>query len=316
MKRSVSLIVVSSLCAIAALSQQSSPPSPNAVVHVATALNHLTVLEFHEPVTMAAAGSSDFQIERESNKVFVKPIKSGAATDLFVWTASRRFAYELEITQEVKNMNFAIDSAQPAPAPTPKPVVDTETDQFADVVLTRALLGTENINYMKEWFADHTNPAHFQGPIHEALEGADLFLGLSGPGTIKPKDLAKMNRDPIVFAMANPVPEIMPEEAYDYVRIMATGRSDYPNQINNVLCFPGIFRGALDCYARDINEEMKLAAAEAIASVVSPSELNEDYIVPGVFNPKIAESVAEAVARAAHATGVARRVKQTEQYEL
>ena len=99
MKRTVPLILIYSLCAIAALSQQSGTPSPNAVVHVATALNHLTVLEFHEPVTMAAAGSSDFQIEREANKVFVKPIKSGAATDLFVWTASRRFAYELEITQ-------------------------------------------------------------------------------------------------------------------------------------------------------------------------------------------------------------------------
>jgi hypothetical protein len=145
MKRTVSLIFVCSLCAIAALSQQTGTPSPNAVVHVATALNHLTVLEFHEPVTMAAAGSSDFQIEREANKVFVKPVKSGAATDLFVWTASRRFAYELEITQEVKDMNFAIDSAQPAPAPIPKPAVETDTDQFADVVLTRALMGAEEI---------------------------------------------------------------------------------------------------------------------------------------------------------------------------
>ena len=145
MKRLASFIAVSSLCAVAALSQQTGTPSPNAVVHVATALNHLTVLEFHEPVTMAAAGSSDFQIEREANKVFVKPIKSGAATDLFVWTASRRFAYELEITQEVKDMNFAIDTAQPAPAPAPKPVVETDTDQFADVVLTRALMGAEEI---------------------------------------------------------------------------------------------------------------------------------------------------------------------------
>ena len=147
MKRSASLILIYGLCAIAALSQQSGAPNPNAVVHVATALNHLTVLEFHEPVTMAAAGSSDFQIEREANKVFVKPIKSGAATDLFVWTASRRFAYELEITQEAKDMNFAIDTAQPAPAPAPapKPVVDTDTDQFADVVLTRALMGAEEI---------------------------------------------------------------------------------------------------------------------------------------------------------------------------
>ena len=144
MKTLVSFIAVFSLCAVAGMSQQAGTPSPNAVVHVATALNHLTVLEFHEPVTMAAAGSSDFQIERESNKVFVKPIKSGAATDLFVWTASRRFAYELEITEEVKDMNFAIDSAQPAPPP-PKPVVDTDADQFADVVLTRALLGSEEI---------------------------------------------------------------------------------------------------------------------------------------------------------------------------
>ena len=144
MRRTVSLILIYGLCTIAALSQQSGTPSPTAVVHVATALNHLTVLEFHEPVTMAAAGSSDFQIERESNKVFVKPIKSGAVTDLFVWTASRRFAYELEITQEVKDMNFALDSAQPV-APPPKPVVDTDADQFADVVLTRALLGAEEI---------------------------------------------------------------------------------------------------------------------------------------------------------------------------
>jgi hypothetical protein len=145
MNRTVSLILIYGLWAIAALSQQSGTPSPNAVVHVATALNHLTVLEFHEPVTMAAAGSSDFQIEREANKVFVKPIKSGAVTDLFVWTASRRFAYELEITQEVKDMNFAIDTAQPAPTPAPKPVVETDTDQFADVVLTRALMGAEEI---------------------------------------------------------------------------------------------------------------------------------------------------------------------------
>lgn len=145
MRRLVSLVLFFfvALCA-SALCQETDTPSPNAVLRVETALNHLTVLEFHEPVTMAAAGSSDFQIERESNKVFIKPIKSGAATDLFVWTASRRFAYELEITHEAKDMNFAIDSAQPAPPP-PKPVVDTDADQFADVMLTRALLGAEEI---------------------------------------------------------------------------------------------------------------------------------------------------------------------------
>ena len=146
MKRSAYLILLTSLCAVGALAQQ--PDAPRAtVVRVATAMNHLTVLEFHEPVTMAAAGSSDFQIQRESNKVFVKPMKSGAATDLFVWTTSRRFAYELETTEEVKDMNFAIDSAQPAPAPAPKRALDTETDQCADVVLTRAFLGAEEIKH-------------------------------------------------------------------------------------------------------------------------------------------------------------------------
>src|ERR1700730_8011241 len=143
MKRPVSLILIYSLCAIAALSQQSSPPSPNSVVHVATALNHLTVLEFHEPVALAAAGSSDFQIERQENKVFVKPVKSVASTDLFVCTASRRFAYELETTAEVKNMTFAIDSSAPAPAA--QPIVAAPTDQLADMMLTRAFLGAVEI---------------------------------------------------------------------------------------------------------------------------------------------------------------------------
>jgi malate dehydrogenase (oxaloacetate-decarboxylating) len=165
----------------------------------------------------------------------------------------------------------------------------------------------EHMNYMKDWFADNTNPTGFKGTIQEALVGADLFLGLSGPGTIEADALKKMAKDPIVFAMANPTPEIMPEEAAPFVRIMATGRSDYPNQINNVLCFPGIFRGALDCQARDINEEMKLAAAYAIASCISDSELSEDYIIPGVFNPMVAQRVAEEVVKVAIKTGVARK---------
>ncbi len=161
MKILVSFIAVFCFCAVAGVSQESRDPSLNPVVHVATALNHLTVLEFHEPVTMAAAGSSDFQIERESNKVFIKPIKSGAATDLFVWTASRRFAYELEITQAVKDMNFAIDSAQPAP-PAPKPIVDTDADQFPDVMLTRALLGSEEIK--------HKNARRVKGQVSIRVE--------------------------------------------------------------------------------------------------------------------------------------------------
>lgn len=168
---------------------------------------------------------------------------------------------------------------------------------------------TEHMNFMKDWFAEHTNPHKFKGSIEDALQGADLYLGLSGPGTIEASALKHMAKDPIVFAMANPTPEVMPEDAAPYVRIMATGRSDYPNQINNVLCFPGIFRGALDCQARDITEEMKLAAAYAIANCISDSELNEDYIIPGVFNPQVAPKVAEAVRQVAIKSGVARKSK-------
>ncbi|MEW6409028.1 MAG: malic enzyme-like NAD(P)-binding protein [Nitrospirota bacterium] len=165
----------------------------------------------------------------------------------------------------------------------------------------------ENMNPVKEWYAANTNPSMVKGGIIEAAEGADLILGLSGPGVIPVDALKKMNKDPIVFAMANPVPEIMPEEAEPYVRIMATGRSDYSNQINNVLCFPGLFRGVLDSHAFEINDDMKLAAAYAIASVVTRGELHEDYIIPSVFNKKVVRSVANEVAKAAYKTGAARR---------
>ena len=139
------------------------------------------------------------------------------------------------------------------------------------------------------------------------LEGADLFVGLSGPGIIGASDLQRMNRDPFVFAMANPNPEVSPEAAAPYVRVMATGRSDYPNQINNVLAFPGVFRGALDVRAPRITEEMKTAAARAIAEVIPESELAEDYIVPSVFNRAVSHAVATAVADEAKRSGAARR---------
>jgi malate dehydrogenase (oxaloacetate-decarboxylating) len=157
------------------------------------------------------------------------------------------------------------------------------------------------------WYAENTNFERVSGSLEQVLEGADLFLGVASGGLVQPEWLKKMNRDPIVFALANPVPEVMPEEAMPYVSVMATGRSDYPNQINNVLCFPGIFRGAIDCRAADINEEMKLAAANAIASVISEDELHNDYIVPSVFNRNVAPMVAKAVADAARSTGLARR---------
>jgi malate dehydrogenase (oxaloacetate-decarboxylating) len=165
----------------------------------------------------------------------------------------------------------------------------------------------ENMNWMKDWYAQNTNPSDEKGTVHEVIKGADVFFGLSVPGVIDEEDVKNMAEKPIVFAMANPVPEIMPEAAAPYVAVMATGRSDYPNQINNVLSFPGIFRGALACRAARINEEMKLAASSAIAGIISDSELHPEYIVPSVFDKRVAEAVAREVEAAAHNTGVARR---------
>jgi malate dehydrogenase (oxaloacetate-decarboxylating) len=165
---------------------------------------------------------------------------------------------------------------------------------------------TENMNHMKNWYAEHTNPGGLEGSLDDVIEGATLFLGLSGPDTFKVDQLKRMAKDPIVFAMANPTPEIMPEVAAPYVRIMATGRSDYPNQINNVLAFPGVFRGALDCRARQISEGMKVAAAEAIANTIAEDELHEEYIIPSVFNRSVATTVAAAVIAQAQKEGLAR----------
>lgn len=170
----------------------------------------------------------------------------------------------------------------------------------------------EHMNWVKDWYAQNTNHDEEKGTVHDVIKGADVFMGLSVPGVINEADVKAMGAKPIVFAMANPTPEIMPEEAAPYVAVMATGRSDYPNQINNVLSFPGIFRGALACRAARINEEMKLAAANAIAGIITDSELHPEYIVPSVFDKRIAEVVAREVEAAAYATGVARRNRMEE----
>jgi malate dehydrogenase (oxaloacetate-decarboxylating) len=162
-----------------------------------------------------------------------------------------------------------------------------------------------SMNAVKRWYAESTNPDALTGAPAIALEGADLFIGLSGARIFPTEELRKMNDDAMVFAMANPTPEVSPEEAASYARIVATGRSDYPNQINNVLCFPGIFRGALDVRAHAITEEMKMAAARAIARIIPESELREDYIVPSVFNRDVSPAVAAAVADQAKEQGTA-----------
>lgn len=166
--------------------------------------------------------------------------------------------------------------------------------------------GRENLNSSKQWFAENTNSDNVQGTLSEVTAGADVFIGVSAPGVLSVDAVKTMASDPIVFAMANPDPEILPEDVEGIVRVMATGRSDYPNQINNVLCFPGIFRGALDARACDITENMKLAAANAIAESVTDEERSETYIVPSVFDKAVSERVAKAVADAAVADGVCR----------
>jgi malate dehydrogenase (oxaloacetate-decarboxylating) len=167
---------------------------------------------------------------------------------------------------------------------------------------------TEHMNFAKEWFAEHTNPEGFDGTLTEAMEGADFFLGLSGPRTLTPEQVSSMSPDSIVFALANPEPEILPELIQGKARVIATGRSDYPNQINNVLCFPGLFRGAFDGYATTISEEMKIAAAKAIAETIPDELVTEDYILPSVFNDEVKENVRSAVAEEAARTGKPRKL--------
>jgi malate dehydrogenase (oxaloacetate-decarboxylating) len=169
---------------------------------------------------------------------------------------------------------------------------------------------SSNLEYDKaHWneFAKITNPNQENGMLSEVIKGADVFIGVSAPNILKVEDVKNMNKDAIVFAMANPTPEIDPALAAPYVRVMATGRSDYPNQINNVLCFPGIFKGALYAQASDINNEMKLAAAKAISSVITDEELSETYIIPDAFDTRVVERIKTAVAEAAVQSKIARK---------
>jgi len=183
---------------------------------------------------------------------------------------------------------------------------------------SQGVLSTERADYLdgsmpeiKRWFSEVSNPETLSGGPTEAIRGTDLFIGLSGARVIDPSALATMNPDPMIFAMANPNPEVTPEEAAEYSRIIATGRSDYPNQINNVLAFPGIFRGALDVRADQITEPMKMAAARAIADIVTDEELCEEYFIPSVFNRDVAPAVAEAVSVEARRSGAAQAGQST-----
>lgn len=167
--------------------------------------------------------------------------------------------------------------------------------------------GRDDLNWIKKEMAELTNPENIKGSLADALVGADVFIGVSAPGLVTTEMVKTMNRDAIVFACANPTPEIFPEDAKaGGAKVVSTGRSDYPNQINNVLAFPGIFRGTFDVRAREINEEMKMAAAMALAGLISEEELSVDYIIPKAFDPRVGTAVAAAVAEAARRTGAAR----------
>jgi malate dehydrogenase (oxaloacetate-decarboxylating) len=167
--------------------------------------------------------------------------------------------------------------------------------------------GREGLNWIKEEMAQVTNLDKVQGKLADVIVGADVFIGVSAPGTLTTEMVKTMAKDAIIFACANPTPEIFPEDAKaGGAKVISTGRSDYPNQINNVLAFPGIFRGTFDVRASDINEEMKMAAAMALANLISDEELNEDYIIPAAFDPRVGPAVAKAVAEAARKSGVAR----------
>ena len=182
---------------------------------------------------------------------------------------------------------------------------------FKNIVMTdrtgAIYAGRDNLNWIKEEMAQVTNLQKETGKLEDVIQGADVFVGVSGPGTLTTEMVKTMAKDAIIFACANPTPEIFPEDAKaGGARVIATGRSDFPNQINNVLAFPGIFRGTFDVRASDINEEMKMAAAQALADLISDEELNEDYIIPAAFDKRVGPAVAKAVAEAAKRTGVAR----------
>ena len=182
---------------------------------------------------------------------------------------------------------------------------------FRDIIMTdrkgAIYAGREGLNWIKEEMAAVTNLRGERGTLADVIRGADVFIGVSAPGTLTTEMVRTMNKDAIVFACANPTPEIFPEDAKaGGARVVSTGRSDYPNQINNVLAFPGVFRGAFDVRARDINEEMKMAAAKALAELISEEELREDYIIPAAFDKRVGPAVAKAVAEAARRSGVAR----------
>lgn len=213
------------------------------------------------------------------------------------------------VGKQLKNVKIAVNGAGAAAIAITKLLLSAGAGDVTLCDRTGILyIGRETgMNWIKTEMAEVTNPSGLKGSLSDAMRGADVFIGVSAPGCVSQDMVRSMAKGPILFACANPTPEIFPDEAKAAgARVVSTGRSDYPNQINNVLAFPGIFRGAFDVRASEINEAMKVAAAQALAGLISDEELNEDYIIPAAFDPRVGPAVAKAVAEAARRTGVAR----------
>jgi len=212
------------------------------------------------------------------------------------------------VDKRIEDLQVVVSGSGAAGTATIKMLLDAGVRDVIPVDRAGALNRTDRYdNPHWRWLAENTNVENRKGTLSEVLAGADVFIGVSAPGILTPDDIKKMGRDPIVFAMANPTPEIMPDAAAPYVAVIATGRSDFPNQVNNLLAFPGIFRGALDVRASRISDGMLLAAARAIAAIVTDEERSAEYIIPSVFDPRVVDAVAKAVASAAVEEGIARR---------
>jgi len=212
------------------------------------------------------------------------------------------------VGKRIEDLQVVVSGSGAAGTATIKMLLDAGVRDVIPVDRAGALNRTDRYdNPHWRWLAEHTNAENRRGTLSDVLAGADVFIGVSAPGILTPDDIKKMGRDPIVFAMANPTPEIMPDAAAPFVAVIATGRSDFPNQVNNLLAFPGIFRGALDVRASKISDGMLLAAARAIAAIVTDEERSAEYIIPSVFDPRVVDAVAKAVAAAAVEEGIARR---------
>ncbi len=260
-----------------------------------------------------------FEIEEKLKAVYDGPVFHDDQHGTAVVTLAAMFNALKIVNKELKDVKIVTSGAGAAGMAIVKLLMDCGLQNviMCDTKGTIYKGRAEGMNKYKEEIALRTNPAMVKGSLGEALKGADVFIGISVGNTVTQEMIRTMAKDAIVFAQANPVPEIMPEEAKEAgAAVIGTGRSDNPNQINNILSFPGIFRGTFDVEAREINGPMKIAAAEAIASIVSPEELSAEYIIPKAFDKRVAPAVAAAVAKAAMESGVAKRKVDPEQVAL